>query len=849
MMKAQFAHASRKHFRSYKRVSTFLAALVVAGMLASGFGAEAFNVLLPNPVNATISDADGTGTILNVDAAPATLGNYANTTVQLGANTTITPDAAPTNTVSLTVSSSTNFKGKLEGNPLTGVVRVTDAHPAGTFTVTVTAFDSGGVPTTTTFTLTVTTPATCNPVTFAAAVSFSIGTNPFSVAVGDFNGDGQQDLVSANRVSNNVSVLLGNGAGSFNAATNFAFGSLPIFVAVGDFNGDGKQDLAVANNGSGNVSILLGDGGGGFGAVTDFSVGTEPRSIAVGDFNGDGRQDLAVANEISNNLSILLGNGAGGFSAATNFGVGTDPRSVAIGDFNGDGKQDLATANTGSDNLSVLLGDGAGNFSVATNIAGGFTDPFSVTVGDFDGNGRQDLAVANPDADNMSVLLGNGAGNFDPATNFGVGDQPRSVAVGDFNGDGKQDLATANTLSNNVSILLGNGAGGFSAAINFVVGTGPDAVAIGDFNGDGKLDLATVNGDSANVSVLLRNCGPTASNGTISGQIADSNGSSVEGAAVRLGGTQNRLVATDREGNYHFNDVGISGFYTVTPSRANYLFSPAHRSFSLVGNKADAGFTAISTGDNVNPLETPEYFVRQQYLDLLGREPDEGGFNYWTDQILACNGETNCLSAKRLSVAGAFFVEQEFQDSGLYIYDLYEGALGRRPDHAEYAVDRRQVVGGPRLEADKAAFATSFVDRAEFNAQYPLTLSEEVFVDALLRTAQQSSGLDLSGARADLVTLYHSGRSATESRSLVLRSVAEGSRFKQTQYNPAFVLMEYYGYLGRNPDRDGYDFWLNVLNSGDRNNYRGMVCSFITSAEYQQRFSSVVTRSNVECGR
>src|SRR5207302_496601 len=129
---------------------------------------------------------------------------------------------------------------------------VTDAHPAGAYTVTVKAFD--GVPTTKTFTLTVTTPATCNPVTFAAATNFGVGTNPISVAIGDFNGDGKQDLAAANAGSNNVSVLLGNGTGGFGAATNFGVGSAPQSVAVGDFNGDGKQDTAAANAGSDNVS-------------------------------------------------------------------------------------------------------------------------------------------------------------------------------------------------------------------------------------------------------------------------------------------------------------------------------------------------------------------------------------------------------------------------------------------------------------------------------------------------------------------------------------------------------------------------------------------------------------------
>ena len=258
----------------------------------------------------------------------------------------------PTQT-SINVSTSTNFKGTLEGDPATGVVRVTDAHPAGTYTVTVRAFDSAGASATKTFTLTVTTPATCNPVRFAAT-NIAAGVHPAGVAVGDFNGDGKQDLAVANDgyVPNpsNVSILLGNGAGNFSAPTNFGVGIQPTSVAVGDFNGDGKQDLAVVNNGAAfnnpsNVSILLGNGAGNFSAATNFDVGRVPQSVAVGDFNGDGKQDLAVANSVSSNVSILLGNGAGTFGGNNTFSVGTGPFSVAVGDFNGDGKQDLAVAN------------------------------------------------------------------------------------------------------------------------------------------------------------------------------------------------------------------------------------------------------------------------------------------------------------------------------------------------------------------------------------------------------------------------------------------------------------------------------------------------------------------------
>src|SRR4030095_16714410 len=174
---------------------------------------------------------------------PPMLGNYGNASIRLSGYTTMTPDSPPTNMTRISVSTSNDFKRKVEVDPVTGVVRVTDAHPAGTFAVTVRAFNAGGPTATKIFTLTVITPATCNPVSFSAASNVSVGTNPYSVAVGDFNSDGKQDLAVANQSSDNVSILLGDGAGSFSAASNVSVGTAPYSVAVGDFNGDGKQDL------------------------------------------------------------------------------------------------------------------------------------------------------------------------------------------------------------------------------------------------------------------------------------------------------------------------------------------------------------------------------------------------------------------------------------------------------------------------------------------------------------------------------------------------------------------------------------------------------------------------------
>src|SRR5947209_1764719 len=180
----------------------------------------------------------------------------------------------------------------------------------------------------------------------------------YSVAIGDFNNDGKQDLATANYVSNNVSIRLGDGLGGFNGTTNVSLGTGPdsVSIAIGNINNDGKKDFATTNYGSFNVSIRLGDGKGGFNGSTNVSLGTNPVSVAIGDFNNDGNQDFATANFWSNDVSIRLGDGVGGFSDTKNISVGDAPESVAIGDFNNDGKQDFATASDGSENVSIRLG-------------------------------------------------------------------------------------------------------------------------------------------------------------------------------------------------------------------------------------------------------------------------------------------------------------------------------------------------------------------------------------------------------------------------------------------------------------------------------------------------------------
>jgi uncharacterized protein (TIGR03437 family) len=456
--------------------------------------------------------------------------------------------------------------------------------------------------------------------TASAASPFTAGDDPVSMAAGDFNGDGLPDLAVANFNDNTVTVLIGDGSGGFTASMGspFMVGSEPVSIVVGDFNGDGNRDLATANVSDNTVTVLLGNGLGGFTASPGgpLPVGSEPYSVVVGDFNGDGIQDLATANFVDNTVSVLLGNGSGGFAAASGspFSVAsaTDefPFSLAAADFNRDGKEDLATANFFGGTVSVLLGNGAGGFTIGPGspfAVGG--EPFSVVSGDFNGDGIPDLATANSSGNNITVLLGNGAGGFTtPGGAFPAGSSPYSVTVGDFNGDGIPDLATANSGGNNLTVLLGNGAGGFTAApggpFPTAGGGAPYAAVVGDFNGDGVEDLATANSGSNNVTVLLGGSGAagrtsqTIAFATLPGNLTLGSGSIALFATASSGLTVTFASSTPSVCTVNGNQVALlfAGNCTITASQA--------------GNATYAAATPVTQSFVVNPpLGTPNMIV------------------------------------------------------------------------------------------------------------------------------------------------------------------------------------------------------------------------------------------------
>ena len=335
---------------------------------------------------------------------------------------------------------------------------------------------------------------------FGPKTDFLAGIPVGFVASADLNSDGKLDLVAVSMSADTVSVLLGNGNGSFQTSSALSV-SRSNFVEIADFNSDGKLDLTVANSSANQVSVLLGNGNGSFQLVQNVTVGSSPVSIATADINGDGRRDLVVANENSNTLSVRLGLGDGTFQGASEIGVGTSPVSVAIADLNGDGKLDLAAANYFDTKVSVLFGNGNGTFQAPSNITVG-TNPSSVAIADLNGDGKLDVAVAGG-AGYVSVLLSNGNGTFSTPANVSVGLSFKTIAVADLDGDGKLDLAVTHGFDNNVSVLRGNGDGTFQAASIFAVGADPSSITIGNFDGSGGLDLAVANNKGGNFSVLL----------------------------------------------------------------------------------------------------------------------------------------------------------------------------------------------------------------------------------------------------------------------------------------------------------------------------------------------------------
>ena len=344
---------------------------------------------------------------------------------------------------------------------------------------------------------------------FAAAHSLINGYGNFadSVAVGDFNKDGRLDIAVSYLQDNSVRVLLNNGSGAsnFNTAMTYAVGTQPYSVASGDLNGDGYPDLVTANttlnSKTGTISVLLNNGTAGngtFASAVNYTVGWQPYQVAIGDLNGDGYPDLAVTNNGDNTVSILFGSKTGAFTVQpATLATCANPYGVAIGDFEHNGFPSVAVTCYSAAQLEVFPNNGNGTFG-APFITATNANPSSLVIGDFNRDGKLDIVVGNASANNVSFFAGKGNNTFaanvtSPSLNF-----PDSIVAGDFNGDGILDIAGVAPNYNSVEVTLGVGDGTFGtfqqrAAGEFTAKTQPWALAAGDFNNDGQLDIVTAN--------------------------------------------------------------------------------------------------------------------------------------------------------------------------------------------------------------------------------------------------------------------------------------------------------------------------------------------------------------------
>ena len=353
---------------------------------------------------------------------------------------------------------------------------------------------------------------------FLPAVNYPNGTGDLTttVAVGNLRSNGIYDIVMNNEPGDyRVSVRLGNGDGTFQPPVNYVTGEGPGTIQIADVNGDGIPDIITANfdpgifvtgdGGPETVSVLLGNGDGTFQHKRDAFVGHRPGPFVVADLTGNGIPDIVTTNFFDNSVSVLVGNGNGTFRAPVTYYVGVHPTGIVAGRFGGHSDlPDLAVVNSDSGTVSVLVNYGDGTFARPVEYLVG-ANPRAIALGDFRNTGTLDMAVTNNASNDVSLLFGNGDHTFQPAQRISVPGGPIGLVATDVNNDGNLDLVVTVPGGGNshVSVLLGDGTGHFADPVEFPTGQSASDIAAADLNNDGFTDLATAGFPNRSVSVLL----------------------------------------------------------------------------------------------------------------------------------------------------------------------------------------------------------------------------------------------------------------------------------------------------------------------------------------------------------
>lgn len=361
-------------------------------------------------------------------------------------------------------------------------------------------------------------PVLAQNLVFTPVLSAPVGAHPEGLTVGDFNEDGHLDVATANSESDDVSVLLGNGNGTFRSSYSFGVGTSPMFLATGDLNVDGAADLVVAETGSDRVLVLLGKGDGFFREPVAYPSGKGPTFLTLGDVDGDDDVDVVVVNSgrfghyPPFSWSVWSNNGQGDFALTQHIEEqgrhGLFPTGASLADLDGDGLPDVTLTwsqpswRTPNGYVSVFRNQGRGTFSFWKTIQAGFTLS-AVTQTDVDADGNLDLMVTSLFTDSIKLLLQLSRGQYTKPANMEVGFSPVALGYKDLDGDGYRDLIATNRASDSTSILLGRGDGSFRPAGHYAVGKLPTAMGVEDFDHDGLPDIVTANSGSDDVSILL----------------------------------------------------------------------------------------------------------------------------------------------------------------------------------------------------------------------------------------------------------------------------------------------------------------------------------------------------------
>ncbi len=703
------------------------------------------------------------------------------------------------------------------------------------------------------------------------------------VRAADFNRDGKADLVVD---ASGPRLLLGDGAGNFTPAGLVVAGKTDAWVEVGDVNADGAPDLIFSggSTNNGHVAVALNDGAAHFGVPDDSPLDGTFNFAGVGDFDGDGRADLAVMATVEDPAStpsntilfsavvILAGDGAGHFTQKSSTEASRNGASrFVIADFNNDAKLDVAF---GALATRVFLGDGGGGVAqvIQTDPAVGVS-----AAADFDGDSRPDLAGVSPNG--VTVLKDNCAaaphisGRILEGGGRGLGGATVTLS-------GAQPATAVTDEGGNYFF------GGLDAGASYVVTPSkenydfaPQSLPVNNLSGGQTADFFA----TARTVRLAKNSFLVDENINTSVSLDVVRGGNTSGAAsvnYSTGGTNATAPASERTdytraaGTLHFapgettktitvflnDDTLVEGFegFTVNLSSPTgaIIVSP---STALVEIR-DNDFAPSSS----NPVDGSTFFVRQHYHDFLNREPDAPGLAFWTNEIEKCGSDAQCREVRRVNVSAAFFLSIEFQETGYLVERTYKAAFGdaASPGVAgtvpairldEFLPDTQRIGQGlvvgqgawqAQLEANKVAYFQEFVTRARFVNAANVNITPAQFADGLFTNAgvtpaaaERQAAIEEFGGAADTAD--------TAARARVLRRVAEHPALNQLEKNRAFVLMEYFGYLRRNPsdapeatlNYAGWKFWLDKLEEFNGNFVAAeMVKAFITSDEYRHRF-------------